>query len=90
VFQFLGAGIEEERSTPDASRIAPGATVVRGVLNLQSAVCNPKCQMALFDLCGKLVMPLRPGHNDVRGLAPGIYFARGLPGNQARRLVVVE
>jgi hypothetical protein len=32
---------------------------------------------ALLDIGGRKVMELRPGANDVRALAPGVYFVRG-------------
>jgi hypothetical protein len=74
IFQYYGAGIEEERSTKDASRVAPGATVVRGVLfqpERSSASSSPSW---LLDATGRRVLDLRPGANDVSSLSPGVYF----------------
>jgi hypothetical protein len=34
---------------------------------------------SLLDASGRKVMSLRPGANDVRGLAPGVYFVREEP-----------
>jgi hypothetical protein len=84
VFQFLGAGIEEERSTPDASRIAPGATVVRGVLMLPQATGDKRqVTSRMLDITGRKVLDLQPGPNDVSRLAPGVYFLS--PGSRSRR-----
>jgi hypothetical protein len=53
-------------------------TIVRGVLRLPAAgMTNDQVQMTMLDATGRKVMELRPGENDVRGLAPGVYFVRG-------------
>jgi len=69
------AGVEE-RHDPQASSPKPQATLVRGVLNLQSATCNLKSEIALLDASGRRVMSLHAGPNDVSSLAPGAYFVR--------------
>ncbi len=81
-------GIEE---TPNAKRRMSnfGATVVRGVLfrprdmgdgdMTQSSPIGIVYQAALLDICGRKVMALRPGANDVSRLAPGVYFVRSGP-----------
>jgi len=48
----------------------------------------------LLDVSGRKVMDLKPGANDVRALAPGVYFVReelqaSSPKPQAVRKVVV-
>jgi hypothetical protein len=47
----------------------------------------------LLDISGRQVLDLKPGANDVRALAPGVYFVRELsaasPKPQAVRKVVV-
>jgi hypothetical protein len=68
----------------------PSATVVRGVLVLGGNGDSPSeredarysphfpamSRAALLDIGGREVMELRPGANDVRALAPGVYFVR--------------
>jgi DNA-binding beta-propeller fold protein YncE len=49
------------------------ATVARGSLNLAGGMLA-----TLFDMSGRKVANLHPGVNDVSGLAPGVYFVRGL------------
>jgi hypothetical protein len=49
-------------------------TVVRGVLLLPSLVQTADFSLLAVD--GRRVMDLAPGANDVRGLAPGVYFVR--------------
>jgi YVTN family beta-propeller protein len=70
-------GIEEttndERGTMNA-----GPTLVRRVLNLQSAIYNLQSEIALLDVTGRAVMALRYGPNDVSRLAPGVYFVRAV------------
>ncbi|MCX6841014.1 MAG: hypothetical protein NTX53_01840 [candidate division WOR-3 bacterium] len=54
------------------------ATIVRGVLNLQSAIYNLQSEIALLDISGRKVLSLEPGPNDVSHLAPGVYFVRAV------------
>ena len=62
------AGVAEQRPQPIGMR--PFATVVRGALRLPTANCS------LLSIDGREVMDLKPGANDVRALAPGVYFIR--------------
>jgi len=81
-----GGAIEE---TPGRERGATSAqpTIIRGVLNLQSAGAGTVPQpgasdalglsrAALLDISGRKVRALKPGANDVRHLTPGVYFVR--------------
>jgi hypothetical protein len=57
---------------------APGArvpAVVRGSLRLPPGPGSP-ARRSLLDASGRRVLELRPGPNDVRRLAPGVYFVR--------------
>ncbi len=67
----------EEGLTPDAGRSTPDATIVRGVLVL-SGDCprTGTVPKTLVDISGRKVLDLRPGANDVSGLASGVYFVR--------------
>ncbi len=54
-----------------------GASVVRGVLNLEvGSRQNTAYRAELLDVSGRKVLDLHPGANDVRALAPGVYFVR--------------
>jgi hypothetical protein len=44
---------------------------------------------ALFDIGGREVMDLKPGANDVRALAPGVYFVRPQPTAVSRKPLAV-
>jgi hypothetical protein len=68
-----GAGVEESFK-PQAADRHPGATVVRRVINLQSPIFNLQSEIVLLDICGRKVLDLAPGANDVSGLAPGVYY----------------
>jgi DNA-binding beta-propeller fold protein YncE len=61
----------------------PMATVVRGVLFLPVSLFT--IHTSLFDMTGRQVMALKPGANDVRSLAPGVYFVRAV----SRKLLAV-
>lgn len=71
-----------------AARTMP--TVVRGVLNCQLPVSGCRWPMVLLDAAGRKVMELQPGANDVRHLAPGVYFVRSVTGAAPARVLVVR
>jgi phosphoribosylformylglycinamidine (FGAM) synthase PurS component len=63
-----------EVTNPEVRKMNSGATVVRGVMFLaERASSSTSC---LLDVSGRKVLDLQPGANDVRGLAPGVYFVR--------------
>ena len=89
------AGVEAPEDLLDAARPAP--TVVRGLLMFEPA--NGAGRLAtgvLLDISGRKVMDLVPGANDVRALAPGVYFARrpktedGRPAAEMSKVVVTR
>ncbi len=74
VLQFYGGGVEETPSAEEReTKRMP--TVVRGVLLLTGAA-RPRSQASgwLLNAAGRKAADLRPGANDVSGLAPGVYF----------------
>jgi hypothetical protein len=56
-------------------------TIVRGLLFWSAATPSLRNvgDIALHSIDGRKVMELRPGENDVRGLAPGVYYIRQGP-----------
>jgi len=66
----------EETMNDKRGTMTAGATLVRGVLNLQSPAYNLQSEIVLLDISGRKVMSLRPGPNDVSALTPGAYFVR--------------
>jgi hypothetical protein len=66
-------GIEEGTNSQVATTKAL-PTLVRGILFLP--ISQFATHYSLFDMAGRSVLSLRPGSNDVRGLAPGVYFVR--------------
>lgn len=82
--------VGEQPSGP-RSRAAFGATVVRGSLSLLPAY-DGQSAMSLLNAAGRKVMELVPGENDVRHLAPGIYFVRvagpGRAGQAVQKVVI--
>jgi len=67
-------GIEERANGRSPVTAVP--TIVRGVLFLPERASSGASISCLLDVSGQKVMDLRPGANDVRALAPGIYFVR--------------
>jgi hypothetical protein len=80
------AGGVEERELPAACPSPLTATIVRGVLFLDGDCPRtgtvPKT--VLLDISGRKVLDLRQGVNDVRHMAPGVYFVR-IPGTEDGR-----
>jgi len=90
-------GIAEQPTQPPINA-QPSPTVIRGVLVLGGNGDSPSgredarysphfpvmSRAALLDIGGRKVMDLGPGANDVRALAPGVYFVRG-PGTEDGR-----
>ena len=79
VLRDSGGGVEESRE-PQAVGRKQEASVVRGVLVLPQASSRKPQATSLLDASGREVMELQAGPNDVRSLAPGVYFARRATG----------
>ncbi|MEO0079223.1 MAG: sialidase family protein [candidate division WOR-3 bacterium] len=75
----------EESQPPTANRSPLPTTVVRGVLLLPSAVSG-----SLLDGSGRKVLALHSGPNDLRHLAPGVYFVRLAEGGWREAIVKVR
>jgi hypothetical protein len=86
-----GGGIEE---TPSAElrMTSRGATIVRGVLVLGAVGSrqNTEYWAQLLDISGRKVLDLKSGANDVRALAPGVYFVRQEPQAASHKPQVVR
>jgi len=82
----LPLGIEENQ-IQDASR-EPRPTVVRGVLFLPEASGRKPQAASLLDAAGRKVLELHSGANDVRALAPGVYFLRYEQEKRSLKIVV--
>jgi hypothetical protein len=67
-------GVEEAATV--AQIAPPPATVVRGVLRTAVSRQQTEYRGKLLDVTGRSVLDLQAGANDVRGLAPGVYFIR--------------
>jgi len=79
----VGGTMNDERGTMN-----PGPTVIRRVLFLPASPFT--LHSSLFSLSGRKVLDLKPGANDVRGLASGVYFIRYEPRGSSRTLQVVR
>ena len=66
-------GVAENRLEPGTAKPVP--TIVRGVLCLPRSL-DPSIPRSFLDISGRKVLDLRSGANDVRALAPGVYFVR--------------
>jgi hypothetical protein len=86
-----GSGIREQHKQKLAAEV-PEPTVVRGMLRIGDGRRETVDRADLLDIAGRKVAVLQPGVNDVRHLAPGIYYLRLVAGGDAacRKLVKLE
>jgi len=78
-----GPGAIENQFAGHSRRLS--ATICRDVLVWSAATPSLRnvgdtafhSRPALLDACGRTVIELQPGENDIRHLAPGIYYVRG-------------
>lgn len=68
----------EEKPSPEVRRPIRGPGIVSGVLFVPPSP-RPR-DHSLLSIDGRKVLDLNPGANDVRGLSPGVYFARPASG----------
>ncbi len=77
VYRIAGQVGAEESPKPQTSSFKLAATIIRGVLVLQEAKGEKReARSELRDIAGRKVLDLHSGPNDVRALAPGVYFVR--------------
>ncbi len=83
-------GVDEKPKVKPAGEV-PEPTVVQGMLTILPAP-DRRQPVTLHDPAGRLVMVLKPGDNDIRHVAPGIYFVRSADsgGRPAVRKLVVQ
>jgi hypothetical protein len=74
---FSPIGIGEDRTGQRVSSSYQAASVVRGELRYEPTANSLQLTAPLLDISGRRVMELKPGFNDIRRLAPGVYFIRG-------------
>jgi YVTN family beta-propeller protein len=72
------SGAVGEAGLAQRSTRKPEPTIVRGVLFLAAKGEGRKANSELLDISGRKVLDLCPGPNDVRSLAPGVYFVRAV------------
>jgi hypothetical protein len=65
-------------------RVLP-PTIVRGSLPLSGGA-----EAELLDISGRRVMSLQPGQNDIRHVAPGVYFVKTVGSLKTRRVVIAR
>jgi hypothetical protein len=85
----------EETAVEEPPRAAVQApnhwpTIARGVLFLMGASTHKPQAACLLDIAGRRVRDLHPGPNDVRSLAPGVYFVRQAPGVEREASLVAK
>jgi DNA-binding beta-propeller fold protein YncE len=77
VYSDSPPGVSEQATS--ALPKLPLQTVVRGVLCLAEGSSSSPSTSYLLDAAGRKLMDLKSGANDVRPLAPGVYFVREEP-----------
>lgn len=83
------SGVEGTKSDERAANAGP--TVVRGGLRREvGSRQHTAFRAELLDITGRSVLELHPGANDVRNLAPGVYFVSERPAVGGQRLAVCK
>jgi hypothetical protein len=79
-------GVTEGSCKPQTTSRKLGASIVRGVLMLprdmteiRPGISDRVPRPVLLDACGRKVLDLHTGANDVSRLSPGVYFVRENP-----------
>jgi hypothetical protein len=72
----LGSVGVEERTGMKAEGGGMNQTICRGTLEYQPTARSSQLTAELLDITGRRVMGLKPGDNDIRHLAPGVYYVR--------------
>jgi hypothetical protein len=80
----VSGGVPGNRLEP-RTEATPEPTVILGVLFLSEASSHKPQAASLLDISGQKVQDLHPGANDVRALAPGVYFVREEPQASSRK-----
>ena len=77
-------------STPGPGFRVHPATIIHGMLFLPEAVGGERSAVSaqLLGISGRKVLDLCPGANDVRALAPGVYFVREAQAQAVRKVVI--
>jgi DNA-binding beta-propeller fold protein YncE len=77
---------------PVGTRTQRLPTIIRGVLYLPDAVGGERSAVSahLLDISGRKVLDLKPGPNDVRALAPGVYFVREAQTQAVRKVIISD
>jgi hypothetical protein len=81
------------RETPDVLRstASDGPTIVRGMLKMPLASgVKHSASSVLFDITGRKVLDLHPGANDIKHIAPGVYFIRFDTETITKKLIITK
>ena len=89
VWYSTGLGIEEH-STSNKQYNKSNATIFGGVINLQAEISNLQSEVTLLDITGRKIADLKSGSNNIRYLAPGVYFIRRDDTNQVTKIIVTK
>jgi hypothetical protein len=84
------SGVEADKSDVGSSPM--GQTICRGVLSIGDGRQKTVDRADLLDITGRKVKDLLAGENDIRHLAPGVYFVRtaGSGERTAARKIVIQ
>jgi len=76
MYQFYGAGVGESPQGPMAAAEKNASTIVRGVAQAATCICDLKSGVALLDASAARSPELHAGPNDISTFEPGVYFVR--------------
>lgn len=90
IYESLLAVVNEKNNVQPVYS-SSSATIVAGVLTVPEAP-NSRCDASwvLVNASGRRVLELVPGTNDVRHLAPGVYFIRATGSPLTRKVMIIR
>jgi hypothetical protein len=90
VWYSTGLGIEEH-SIPYEHSIFLNATIVRNVLYLPLASgIEREASSVLLDITGRKTAGLKSGANNIKHLAPGVYFIKRNNNNKVTKVIITK
>jgi hypothetical protein len=89
--RLVRPGIMDEYGRTPKSYPENQPTIVRGVLSTPLASdIEHSASSVLFDISGRKVLDLHPGANDIRPIAPGVYFIRFDTETITKKLIITK
>lgn len=88
VYPELPGITEQKLQTVDSKSLT--TTILCGVLQLPMSSVEHSASSILLDITGRKIMDLHSGANDIRHLAPGIYYIRNETNKKITKIIITK